>query len=126
MKILVVDDDAPIRDLLKRLLSLHGYQVDTACDGTEAVDQLQKKHYDLLLIDRFMPKMSGLDAVAVIRTSPRFKDLKILMVTQDSFTKDVNEAFEAGIDGYVVKPFDMNRLLKKVEGALLKSKGGVL
>ena len=72
-RILVVDDEEPIRDLVKRLLCLHGHSVDTVIDGTEAVDQLQKKRYDLMIIDRFMPKMSGVDAVAMIRSSPKFQ-----------------------------------------------------
>lgn len=119
-KILVVDDEEPIRALVKRLLSLHGHAVDTADDGAAAIDQLQKKRYDLMIIDHFMPKMSGVDAVAVIRSSPKFKDLKILMVTQTSLTKDIDVAFEAGIDGYVIKPFNMKSILEKVESTLLK------
>ena len=121
-KILVVDDEEPIRALVKRLLSLHGHAVDTADDGAAAVDQLQKKRYDLMIIDHFMPKMSGIDAVAVIRSSPAFRDLKILMVTLTSVTKDIDEAFEAGIDGYVIKPFNMNQILEKVEKTLLKTR----
>lgn len=117
-RILVVDDEEPIRALLKRLLALHGHVVDTAADGEQAVDQIQKRRYDLMIIDRQMPKMSGIDAVALLRTSPRFKDLKILMVTLNSVTKDVDQAFEAGVDGYVVKPFDMEKLLAKVERTL--------
>lgn len=119
-RILIVDDEEAIRDLVKRLLSLHGHSVDTASDGTEVVDQLQKKHYDLMIIDRSMPKMSGTDAVTLIRSSPKFKGLKILMVTLTSLNKDIDAAFEAGIDGYVIKPFDMNRLLEKVESTLLQ------
>lgn len=119
-RILIVDDEESIRDLVKRLLSLHGHSVETAVNGVEAVDRLQKQKYDLMIIDRYMPKMSGVDAVALIRTSPKFKDLKILMVTMTSTTKDVDEAFDAGVDGYVVKPFDMNKLLEKVNLTLLK------
>lgn len=121
-RILAVDDEEPIRILVKRLLTLHGHTVDTADDGAAAVDQLQKKHYDLLIIDRFMPKMSGIDAVSMIRSSPKFNTLKILMVTNTSFTKDIDAAFESGIDGYVIKPFDMNKFLEKVEYTLIKAR----
>jgi CheY-like chemotaxis protein len=117
-RILVVDDEEPVRALLKRLLALHGHAVDTAEDGAQAVDQVQKKSYDLLIIDRHMPNMSGVDAVAILRTSPRFKSLKILMATQDSVIGSVDQAFEAGVDGYVVKPFDMKKLLAKVDRTL--------
>lgn len=117
-RILVVDDEEAIRALLKRLLALHGHAVDTADDGAQAVDQLQKKPYDLLIIDSRMPRMSGLDAVAIVRTSPRFKTLKILMATQDGVSGSVDKAFEAGVDGYVLKPFDMPKLLAKIERTL--------
>ena len=117
-RILVVDDEEPVLALLKRLLTLHGHSVETAADGGLAVDLLLKKSYDLMIIDRFMPRMSGVEAVAVLRTSPRFKNLKILMVTQDSLGKDVEQAFEAGVNGYVVKPFNMEQLLTKVAKAL--------
>jgi len=120
-RILVVDDEEPIRELLRRLLSLHGHAVDTASNGAEAVDRLQKAAYDLMIIDRAMPKLSGVDAVAMLRTSPKFKRLKILMATMTSTTKDVDEAFEAGVDGYVVKPFNMEALVAKVERTLLGS-----
>ncbi len=119
-RVLVVDDEEQIRDVVKRLLTLHGHAVDIAIDGAAAVDQLQKKPYDLLIIDRAMPKMSGVEAVAMIRSSPKFKSLKILMVTMTSLTKDVDAAYEAGVDGYVVKPFDMDKLIKKVEETLRK------
>ena len=118
-RILVVDDEEPIRGIVKRLFSLHGHTIDTAVDGAAAVDQLQAKHYDLMIIDNFMPRMTGIEAVAVIRTSPKFKDLKILMVTNTSFTKDIDAAYHVGIDGYVVKPFDMKQLLEKVNRTLL-------
>lgn len=117
-RVLVVDDEEPIRALLERLLGLHGHSVATARDGAEAVDRLSRESFDLLLIDRFMPRLSGVEAVAILRTSPRFKALKILMVTHDSVTRDVDEAFEKGVDGYVVKPFDLDKLLAKVERTL--------
>ncbi|HEX4047626.1 MAG TPA: response regulator [Elusimicrobiota bacterium] len=119
-RILAVDDEEPILLIVKRLLTLHGYAVDTAADGAAAVDQLQKKHYDLMIIDLVMPRMSGLDAVAIVRSSPKFKSLKILMVTHTSVTKDVDAAYHAGIDGYVVKPFDIQQLLEKIERTLGK------
>jgi chemosensory pili system protein ChpA (sensor histidine kinase/response regulator) len=118
MNILVVDDEEAVRALLKRLLSLHSYSVDTAADGAEAVDKLQRRNYDLLIIDRAMPRMSGIDAVAILRTCPRFEKLKILMLTHDSITRDIDEAFEKGVDGYIVKPFDFNKLLAKIERTL--------
>ncbi|OGR93787.1 MAG: hypothetical protein A2V88_05195 [Elusimicrobia bacterium RBG_16_66_12] len=118
-RILVVDDEASIREIACKLLTLHGHTVDTAADGAAAIDMLEKTTYDLMLLDHFMPKISGIQTVSIVRTSPRFKKLKILMLTSMSVTKDVNEAFEAGIDGYVIKPFTMKHLIEKVETTLL-------
>jgi len=119
-RILVVDDEEQIRTLLRKLFSLHGHTVDAAANGEEAIDQVQKQSYDLMLIDRFMPIMTGIDAVSVIRSSPKFKDLKILMVTSAERIEDIDTAYKAGVDGYVIKPFDINRLLEKVDQTLKK------
>lgn len=117
-RILVVDDEAPIREIARKLLTLHGHKVDTAADGSLAIDMLEKTDYDLMLLDHFMPKISGIQTVSIVRTSPKFKKLKILMLTSLSVTKDVDEAFEAGIDGYIIKPFTMKQLIEKVEKTL--------
>ncbi len=117
-RILIVDDEESILALLRRLFTLHGHEVDTAADGAQAVDLVQKKKYELMLIDHYMPNMTGVEAVALIRSSDKFNDMKILMVTQASVTKEVDEAYQAGVDGYVVKPFEMDRLLEKVQETL--------
>jgi CheY-like chemotaxis protein len=117
-KVLIVDDDVSVCALLKRLLALHGYAADAVSDGGEAIDRLQSQHYDLMIIDRGMPNISGPEAVAIIRSSPRFRDLKIVMFTGASLTKEVDEAFGLGIDGYLLKPVNVGRLLHTVSSAL--------
>ncbi|MEK7233492.1 MAG: response regulator [Elusimicrobiota bacterium] len=123
-RILVIDDDAHIRVLIADLLGLHGHEIDVADDGVEAINHLKKNNYDLMIIDRNMPNLSGIDAVAIIRTNRKFKDLKILMVTADQFPNDIVKAFELDIDGYMVKPFDVESLLVKVEKILKKQRSG--
>jgi DNA-binding response OmpR family regulator len=118
-RILVVDDEVSIREIGRKLLALHGHTVDTAADGEEAIDQLERKTYDLLILDNYMPKLSGVQVSGIIRTIPKFKKMKIMMLTSMSVTKDVDEAFEAGIDGYITKPFSMKHLIEKVERTLL-------
>jgi CheY-like chemotaxis protein len=118
-RILVVDDEEGVRALLKRLLGLHNHAVDTVNDGAEAIDQLQRKHYDLMIIDHRMPKITGPEALAVIRSSDKLKTLRVLMLTGVSLIKDVDEAFEMGILGYLIKPINVKKLLEKVEGSLL-------
>jgi DNA-binding response OmpR family regulator len=117
-RVLVVDDEEQVRAVLLRLLKLHGHVVETASDGAEALDKLEKKPYDLMIIDRNMPRLTGIEAVAMIRSSAKLAGMKILMVTQASVTKEVDQAFEAGVDGYVVKPFDFDRLAAKIEKTL--------
>jgi CheY-like chemotaxis protein len=117
-KVLVVDDEANVRSLLKRLLALHGYAADTVSDGEEAIDRLQSQHYDLMIIDNSMPKISGPEAISIIRSSPKFKDLKIVMFTGASLTKEVDAAFELGIDGYLLKPVNVGRFLSTVSSTL--------
>lgn len=117
-RILIVDDEASIRDIASKLLSMHGHTIATAADGAMAIDMLGKETYDLMLLDHFMPNISGIQVVSIVRTSPKFKKLKILMLTSMSVTKDVEEAFEAGIDGYIIKPFTMKHLIEKVEKTL--------
>ncbi len=117
-RILVVDDDEHVRALVTRLLQLHGHEVETAVDGAEAIDLIREKRYDLMIIDRLMPNMNGIDTVTMIRSNPEFNYLKILMFTQTSLTKNVDEAFEAGVDGYILKPIDMDRLIGKIASTL--------
>lgn len=113
-RILVVDDETSVRLMLTKLLTLHGYAVDAVEDGAQAIDQLQKNSYGMMILDRYMPVMDGLTAASIIRSSPRFAEVKILMLTGDSVTKDVNDSFDAGIDGYIVKPFIVKNLLEKI------------
>jgi len=119
-KVLVVDDEASVRLMLTKLLTLHGYAVDTADDGAQAIDRLQESRYDLMILDHYMPVMDGLTAASIVRSSPKFENVKILMLTGDSVTKDVDASFDAGIDGYIVKPFVLKNLLEKIVRILLK------
>ncbi len=121
-RILVVDDDEQIRAIVKRLVILHGHTVDTANDGVQALDLLQVKSYDLMIIDNMMPNMSGTDVVAMLRTSDKFKDMKILMFTGVSYTNIVDKAYEAGINDFIVKPFAADRLMAKISASLPASR----
>lgn len=117
-KVLIVDDEAGVCAMIKRLLALHGYEADVVNDGGAAIDRIQSGNYDLMIIDNDMPRITGPEAVAIIRSSPRFKALKIIMFTGASQTKDVNEAYELGVDGYILKPMNVGRLLQTVSSAL--------
>ena len=117
-RILIVDDEPAIRILVQRLLVLHGHQVDAAPDGEEALDQLQIRSYDLAIIDHAMPVMSGVELLGIVRSTPRFAGMKVLMFSGGGITEDVDAALAAGADAYLLKPFDAARLLAKVSFVL--------
>ena len=117
-KILVVDDDPHVLVLIKRLLEQNGHSVDQATNGELGLELLAHRKYDLVLMDQAMPELTGIETVSIIRTNRRFDALKILMLTGCSVTSTVDAAYEAGVDGYILKPFAAARVLAKIEGAL--------
>ena len=118
-KILVVDDEMSVRELIKEVLSTTPHEVDLVEDGMAAVQAVRKKDYNVMIIDRNMPKMTGLEAVTIIRSNPKYQSLKIIMCTSVSVTQEVDEAFAAGANDYILKPINLKALLAKVEKALL-------
>ena len=117
-RVLIVDDEEFVRDLVKEVLLAQGHEFELAADGTAALDILRKKAIDLAIIDRNMPGMSGIQVVQLIRQNPRTKALKVLMCTASVVTKEIDEAFAAGADDYILKPLNFSTLLSKVTKAL--------
>lgn len=115
-RILVVDDEPSIRELLSKTLALAEYDVDLAPDGRTAVDRLKIIPYDLLITDLRMPNMDGL---AVIREARRLKpDIPVIIVTGYSTEASAIEAVNLGVAGYLTKPFRVPRVLAVVAKAL--------
>ena len=113
MKILVVDDESAIREVLRIVLSEAGYEAVTAENGAVAVQKLKESaDFDLCIMDIMMPGLSGVDATAEIR---KFSAIPILFLTAKSLPQDKASAYSAGGDDYLVKPFPMSELLLKVE-----------
>ena len=117
-RVLIVDDEEFVRDLIKEVLLAQGHEFELAADGAEALDILRKKAIDLAIVDRNMPGMSGIQVVQLIRQNPRTKALKVLMCTASCVTKEIDEAFAAGADDYILKPLNFSALLNKVTKAL--------
>jgi putative two-component system response regulator len=115
-RILIVDDEQYIRDLLSRMLSAEGYVCESAASGEEAVKLLASNEYQVVLADILMPGMSGLDLLTYIRSMHR--DVAVLMATGVTDRKTAIEALDVGAYGYIIKPFDRNELLIHVAGAL--------
>jgi two-component system response regulator MtrA len=120
-RVLIADDEEPIRDLIKEVLATEGHEFLLAENGSKALELLRAKGADLAIIDRNMPGMSGIDVVKVIRANPKFDKVRILMCTAASITSEIDEAFNAGADDYVLKPLNLQALLGKVAKALAKA-----
>ena len=96
----------------------HDHQSRSAADGTEALAVLRGETFDLAIIDRNMPGISGIDVVKIIRLNPKISRMKILMCTSSSVNKEVDEAFESGANDYILKPLNFAALLGKVAKVL--------
>jgi excisionase family DNA binding protein len=115
-RILVVDDEASIRELLSKTLALAEYEVDTAQDGRAAVERLRLGHYDLLIADLKMP---GLDGLSLIREAKRLNvELPVIIITGFSTESSAIEAVNLGVAGYLTKPFRVPQVLAAAARAL--------
>jgi excisionase family DNA binding protein len=115
-RVLVVDDEATIRDLLSKTLALAEYDVDLAPDGRSALERLRMIPYDLLITDLKMP---GVDGLAVIREARRLKaDIPVIIITGFSTEASAIEAVNLGVSGYLTKPFRVPRVLAVAAKAL--------
>ena len=108
-RILIIDDDDEIRELLEFDVSHSGYFVDTASDGMEGLNKALNNTYDLILLDVMMPKMNGFDVCKNIRRAKLA--IPILMLTAKGTIDDKTEGFDCGADDYLVKPFDIQEVL---------------
>ena len=116
MKILIVDDFSTMRRIIKNLLRDLGFtNTAEADDGLTALPMLQSGSFDFLVTDWNMPGMSGIDLLRAVRADERLKQLPVLMVTAESKRDQIIEAAQAGINGYVVKPFTALVLKEKIE-----------
>ena len=113
---LVIDDSRAMRMILGRMLNRFGYEVCSAANGREALNMISAQSLDLsvILVDRYMPEMNGLEFVKAIRSDPRFGDLPLLMVLTDSEIDQIHPALAAGADDYVLKPFTDQAIAEKL------------
>jgi len=115
-RILVVDDEPSIRDLLAKTLALAEYDVDVAADGRSALERIRHEAYDLLIADLKMP---GIDGLSVIREAKRYKsDLPVIIITGYSTESAAIEAVNLGVTGYLTKPFRVPQVLAAAAKAL--------
>lgn len=116
MKILIVDDFSTMRRIIKNLLRDLGFtNTAEADDGSTALPMLRSGDFDFLVTDWNMPQMSGLDLLKEVRADERLKSMPVLMVTAEAKRDQIIEAAQAGVNGYVVKPFTAQVLQDKIE-----------
>ncbi len=122
-RILVVDDEPQMRRVLRSTLSALGFVVADADSGEAAIERVRAERFDLILLDINMPGLSGLETCRAIRSR---SDVSIIMLTVRERSLDKIEALDAGADGYVTKPFDVNELLARIRATLRRAPASAL
>ena len=119
-KILIVDDEARIREIIKKYAIFEGHEVSEAGDGMQAIQICKEKEFDIIIMDVMMPELDGFSACKEIR---KFRNTPILMLSARGEEYDKIHGFELGIDDYVVKPFSPKELMMRVHAIIKRSAG---
>ncbi|HAF96302.1 MAG: hypothetical protein A2021_00140 [Elusimicrobia bacterium GWF2_52_66] len=117
-KVLIVEDEDLIAKVLSIRLENSGYQVSIAYDGEEGLEQAKKEKPDLMLLDIGLPRIDGNTLCELIKTDPATKGIKIIMLTGKRLVGDMENAFSAGADIYVNKPYDWTRLQVHIQALI--------
>lgn len=116
MRVLVVDDSRAIRRIIGEIMKQLGFEVSEAGNGLEALQRLDELGApDIVLVDWNMPEMNGLDFIKAVRANPNYADLPLMMVTTETEMERMALAFMAGVNEYVMKPFDKATILDKLQ-----------
>jgi DNA-binding response OmpR family regulator len=119
-KVLVVDDEEVIRNVLKIHLVKWGYDVKEAADGEQALDQLAHDDFDFLILDVVMPNKDGWQVLEEVRSNPKTKDIIVIVLTVKNEDPDVFKGYELGANHYMPKPFTKAQLLYSIQLGLGK------
>jgi len=117
-KVLIVDDDDLNREIMEAFLSLNGYYVLIAGNGARAIELSQAEQPDIIVLDLRLPDMSGLKVIEVLRNNTGTKEIPILMITGMSDPKIRQQALQAGVNGYMQRPFDGDDFVSEVDALL--------
>jgi CheY-like chemotaxis protein len=119
-KILVAEDERDIRDLVAFTLRFAGYEVFTAANGEEAVQQAPQVNPDLILMDVRMPRMTGYEACRIMKQNPDLRDIPIVFLSAKGQETEIQQGLEAGAEEYLLKPFAPDQLTSHVKTILAK------
>lgn len=120
--VLIADDDADIRELVRYKLDRSGYELVAVEDGERAWAALNERRPDVAVLDVMMPGLSGIDVLKRVREHETLFDLPVILLTARGQDQDVDEGFVAGADDYIVKPFSPRRLVDRLESALARGR----
>jgi DNA-binding response OmpR family regulator len=123
MKVLVVEDDEDIQEIVLSVLSRAGYEVLVEGDGEAGLATALSRQPDLVILDWMMPGLTGVEVCRAMRADSRTKDIAVLMLTSRAQEADIDQAFTAGADDYMVKPFRGRELLSRVTSLTAKGVG---
>lgn len=119
-RVLIVEDDNEIGDLLDKYLSNNGYKTDRAMNGLEAINKIEKEDYSLVLLDIMLPFKSGDQVLQKVRES---KDVPVIIISAKDMVQTKIDVMRMGADDYITKPFDLDEVLVRVEAVLRRSAG---
>ncbi len=120
-KILVVDDEEHIREVIKEYAEFEGHEVSEACDGMQAVEMAKSSDFDIIIMDVMMPKLDGYSACKEIR---KIKNTPVLMLSARGEEYDKLFGFELGVDDYVVKPFSPKEVMARINAIVKRNSAG--
>jgi len=117
-KILVVDDEVNITQILEFSIGAEGYEVLTAVNGEEAIDKARREQPDLIILDIMMPKIDGYEACRILKANPATKNIPVVLLTAKGRDIDKRLGYEVGATDYIVKPFSPNKLVARIHELL--------
>jgi two-component system cell cycle response regulator DivK len=122
--VLYVEDNPDNRNLIRRVLSADGYAMIEASKAEQAIEKLENEKVDLILMDINMPDMDGYTLTAKIKKIEKFSKIPIIAVTANVMRGDREKSLEAGCDGYIQKPIDIDTLTQQIERFIIRSTNG--
>lgn len=120
-KILVVEDDAAVREMLLNTLGREGFTTTVACDAMQGEEQLRREHPDLILLDWMLPRVSGIEWARQLKESEQTRAIPIILLTARSEEEDKVQGLESGADDYVTKPFSPRELKARIKAVLRRT-----
>jgi DNA-binding response OmpR family regulator len=121
-KVLVVDDEVNITQILEFSIGAEGYEVITAANGEEAIDKARREQPDLIILDIMMPKIDGYEACRVLKANPLTKGIPVVLLTAKGRDIDKRLGYEVGATDYIIKPFSPNKLVDRIHQLLVGSR----